>query len=427
MCLGGVVAQKHWHFGKEKTFVLAISTVALGLIVGASSLFLSLFLNLIEQIFLKFQETAIKPAPTGISPLHREFSVFIGGAIVTLVWYLLRTKFKLIVGVKRALKGDNMPFLETAIDVLAQIFYVGTGGSIGRELAPREAGALIAQKWEKLIAKWHLTALSREDCQLLIAAAAGAGFAGVYIAPLAGTFFCLEILLKKITPRAIGVSLTMSVIATLVGSISKGFGPYYLVKGTNFSLAFLFATACIAPICGILGSLFHESVNLAEKYQAKNWHILWQLPLVALATGLIAMLFPQIMGNGRALAQMAINTKGSSYILLLLFGALAKAVLTILTIRSGAAGGILTPSISIGAVTGVLLGSILFLIWPSIPIWQCAILGAVTFLAASQQAPLMALFMLIEISHLNYSAFLPLGLGVALSISISRIVLKQLN
>ncbi|MHA5116084.1 chloride channel protein [Oenococcus oeni] len=426
MRLGEIVEQKNRYFGKEETFVLALSTVVLGLIVGAGSLFLSLFLDLIERIFLKFKETALEPSSIGISPLHRLLSVLISGIIVALVWYVLRNRFKSIIGVKRAVNGDSMPFLATIIDVLTQIFYVGSGGSIGRELAPREAGAAIAQQWQKLIQKWHLTVLSKEDYQLLIAAAAGAGFAGVYIAPLAGSFFCLEILLKKITPRAISVSLVMSVIATLVGSIAKGFGPYYLVKDNNFSFIFLLIILCIAPICGILGAFFHKSVSLAEKKQTKNWHILWQLPLAALATGLIATFFPQIMGNGRALAQMAMNTstQGLSYMMLLLFGAVAKVTLTLFTIRSGTAGGTLTPSISIGAVTGVLLGSILFFIWPSIPIWQCAVVGAVTFLAAAQQAPLMALFMLIEISHLGYSAFLPLGLGVALSIGVSRVILK---
>ncbi|WP_180370925.1 chloride channel protein, partial [Oenococcus oeni] len=123
-----------------------LSTVVLGLIVGASSLFLSLFLDLIERIFLKFKETALEPSSIGISPLHRLLSVLISGIIVALVWYVLRNRFKSIIGVKRAVNGDSMPFLATIIDVLTQIFYVGSGGSIGRELAPREAGAAIAQQ-----------------------------------------------------------------------------------------------------------------------------------------------------------------------------------------------------------------------------------------------------------------------------------------
>lgn len=117
MRLGEIVEQKNRYFGKEETFVLALSTVVLGLIVGASSLFLSLFLDLIERIFLKFKETALEPSSIGISPLHRLLSVLISGIIVALVWYVLRNRFKSIIGVKRAVNGDSMPFLATIIDV----------------------------------------------------------------------------------------------------------------------------------------------------------------------------------------------------------------------------------------------------------------------------------------------------------------------
>ena len=60
-------------------------------------------------------------------------------------------------------------------------------------------------------------------------AAAGAGFAGIYISPITGMFFSVEVLLKKMTLRTVGVSLTMSTIAMLIGSLVKGFQPYYIL------------------------------------------------------------------------------------------------------------------------------------------------------------------------------------------------------
>lgn len=63
---------------------------------------------------------------------------------------------------------------------------------------------------------------------------------------------------------------------------------------------------------------------------------------------------------------------------------------------------------------------IYILIVPQVTLTQCAVLGAAYFLTASQQAPLMAMFMLFEVCHLNFTAFLPLALGVALSIATSR-------
>ena len=48
--------------------------------------------------------------------------------------------------------------------------------------------------------------------------------------------------------------------------------------------------------------------------------------------------------------------------------------------------------------------------FPVVTLTQCAVIGASLFLAASQQAQSMALFMLFEVCHLNFTAFLPLGI-----------------
>lgn len=40
-----------------------------------------------------------------------------------------------------------MPFWQTIAHVVLQIFIVGSGASIGREVAPRELGAMLAQRF----------------------------------------------------------------------------------------------------------------------------------------------------------------------------------------------------------------------------------------------------------------------------------------
>ncbi|KRL05176.1 chloride channel protein [Liquorilactobacillus oeni] len=411
---------------KKENYALILSTIILGIIVGISSLILILLLNTVEINFLHFKETALNPVSLNILPSRRLLSVFSGGIIAALVWWILRTKFKPAVSVAKGTSGTNMPFFQTVAHVMTQIFYVGTGGSIGREVAPREAGAMFAQKCNHFFNRCGLE-LSLADQKLLIAAAAGAGFAGVYSAPITGMFFCLEVLLKKITKRAIAVSLIMSIIATLISATVKGFGPYYLIGGGNFSLVFLLFVVLSAPLCSISGTFFRRSFKWAEKNQNTTKKILWTLPSMALITGIFSMSLPIIMGNGRALTQTAINTNIPSEIMILLIAGLVKAFLTVFTIQAGASGGTLTPSISIGASLGVIFGFIFKLLIPGISLWQCALSGGCSFLAASQQAPLMALFMIVEISHLNYAAFLPLGLGAALSISISKIILHKKN
>ncbi|GAA6122233.1 chloride channel protein [Bifidobacterium psychraerophilum] len=407
-----------WH----RPAFLLVSTVILGLAAGLSSGLLALLLEAVESLFLDFNESPLLPGPFDTPWIRRALSVLIGGCIAAVIWWLLRNRTAKVPTVGKAVKGESMPVWQTIVHVCTQIFFVGTGGSIGREVAPREAGAMLAGVWLRIS---RYARVSTEDRQLLVAAAAGAGFAGIYLSPLTGALFCLEILLKRINATTVAVSFSMSVIAATLGGLIRGTDPYYAVGTEGFTPKLLAFAVVAAPITGIIGGLFAKATSWAERRKSTTIHILWQLPLIAGATGLVAIWAPQVMGNGRALAQVSMDSPITPAILFLLAFGLAKAVLTILTIRAGASGGTLTPSIAVGASVGAALGALWSLMLPGIPIWQCAIVGAVAMLSASQQAPLMALMMLMEISHLPITALGPLGLATCLGVVASRLVLAS--
>ncbi|GAF35533.1 chloride channel protein [Lentilactobacillus farraginis DSM 18382 = JCM 14108] len=125
---------------KKENAILTISTIGLGILVGISSLLLSLFLNLIEKIFLHFDETALQPIVTGTPGSARVASVLVGGIISAVIWWVLRTKVTPPTTIEKGLSGEKMPLVQTALHVITQIFYVGTGGSVGRELALGKLG-----------------------------------------------------------------------------------------------------------------------------------------------------------------------------------------------------------------------------------------------------------------------------------------------
>ncbi|MFT8512590.1 MAG: chloride channel protein [Liquorilactobacillus satsumensis] len=410
---------------KRYNVMLFIFTIILGVFVGVSSGLLGILLNLVEKIFLNYNEVARYPAPVNGIPIFRLYSVAVGGIMSAIIWWIIREKYKKPISINQALSGDKMPFISTLIHVITQIFYVGTGGSIGRELAPREAGTLIAQSVENRIRKLNILKLELADRQLLLAAAAGAGFSGVYLAPITGALFSVELLLKKFTFRTVSISLLMTSVSMLVGGMFKGFKPYYIVNHTTFSGAGIIIVLAFAPLMGIMGGLFRLMFQSAAKHKATGYNILWMLPLVSIATGIIAIYFPEIMGNGRSLMQLSVFSESHNMIVILFIGLILKMIVTLLTIRAGASGGTLTPSIAIGGSLGAIIGLICSgSFMPSISVDQMAILGAVTFLAASQQAPLMAIFMLIEITHIGYSWLLPMLLGVLVSLFFSRLPLK---
>lgn len=407
---------------KQRTFILIISTLVLGIVAGVSSGLLSLLLKVVENFFLGFVESSSMPDAFNVNRWRRFISLTIGGIIAAVIWWLLRNKARHVPSVKKSVKGAQMPFWQTIVHVVTQIFLVGTGGSVGREVAPREAGALFGGLWFQLMHRWGLPS---EDRELLVAAAAGAGFAGVYISPLTGALFSVEILLKRVNAETVAVSLAMSSIASYVGGLIHGTDAYYAVPNSPFSWQILAFSIVASPLIGIAGGYFSRASSWAETKKTTGMHILWQLPLVALLTGVVALWGPEVMGNGRALAQTAMNysaeNSGVTVVIALAVLACAKALLTTFTLKAGASGGTLTPSIGIGAALGAILG-IAWNYWiPGTPLWQCAMVGAVALLSASQRAPLMALMMVMEVSHLPIVALGPLGMATSLGVATSNL------
>ena len=408
----------------KKQLILGTYTLILGVLIGFSAVILDKFLIFFEQLFLKFHETSSFPVSTLISPTRRLLAVLIGGIIAALIWYLLQRK-KRPTSIKQALTGEQMGFFTTIVHAFTQIFYVSVGGSVGRELAPRELGAMFAQK----LMTFSRFKLSDDDQKLLIAAAAGAGFAGVYLAPITGMLFCLELLYRKITPKAIMVSLPMAIIAASIGGIEKGFAPYYLLSAKNFELTLLPLAVVLGACMGIFGGIFRLWMQRAGQQKITSKKVLLSLPLIALLTGIVASFFPQIMGNGRGLAQLAFNSSLTTnhLIELMCFGIISKLLITCLSLYAGAYGGTLTPSIAAGACFGILFGLGYYQIFGQLYLPQIALIGAVSFLTATQHAPLMALFMLFEVCHLNTSAFLPLGLSACCAIFFAKAIETYLN
>ena len=408
------------------SLTLLLSTIGLGVLVGLGAAGISFFLEHVEQLFLGFSETTTQPLALSANGWRRFASVTIGGILAAISWYFIQTKFKKTVSINQALTDQKMPVGATIVHALTQVFYVGTGGSVGRELAPREVGAMLAQQWTNFLQKLSLSTLDHDDRRLLVAAAAGAGFAGVYLAPITGALFAIEILYKKVNQRVIAVSVGMSAIAMLVGGAFKGFAPYYLLVDKTFDWHILPFVVIASPILGAVGAIFRNAFQAANgPHKAHGRQLLWQLPVIGLLTGVIAAFFPYIMGNGRGLAELALTNTTTALLGTLLVGAILKAVVTVLTLKAGAFGGTLAPSISIGGALGAILGAGYLFLVPGMSLGQLALIGAVALLAASQQAPLMALFMMFEVTHLDYTALLPMGIAVSLAMLTSRLIIKK--
>ncbi len=436
--------------------VALITTVlVLGVLIGACAGALTLLLYTIEHIALGFVETPELPGPFLTHPVRRALSLIIGASCAALLWWLLRTKTQAVPSVRQAVRGTLMPVWQTVAHVLLQIFIVGCGLSVGREVAPRELGAMLAQR----LCRW--TGLHRADLQTVVAIAAAAGLAGVYNAPLAGGFFAVEILRADVSAVTVGLSFACAALAAWVATLIKGTHTFYaigqvdaiftpdlmgadvsavtvglsfacaalaawvatLIKGTHTFYAIGQVDAIFTPdlmgfaliaglVVGVCGAWFRRGAQWAESHKASGAAILWQLPLAGCITAAIAIWIPQVMGNGRATAQMGFAGRPElAFIPLLLLSFAAKAVVTLMTIRAGASGGVLTPGIALGASMGCALGIVWLQLFDTNSIGVYALIGACALLSASQNAPLMAMTLVMELTEAPSNLYVPVALA----------------
>ncbi|KAB7788535.1 chloride channel protein [Bifidobacterium cebidarum] len=444
---------------------LAAAIIGLSALIGAGAGLLTLLLYGVEHVMLGYIEGAQLPGPFGVLAIRRGISVTLGLTIAGVLWYFLRTKTTKVPSVKKAVSGERMPAWQTVTHVVLQIFIVGSGASIGREVAPRELGAMLAQRFCDV---FHIEGIGGIDRRMVVAVAAGAGLGGVYNAPLAGMFFAVEILLVDVTLEKVAFGLGMSAVAAFVASAIKGHHTFYditAMQPQSTPSLMLFAILCGAA-CGIAGALFRKGSSWAESHKPAGKAMLWQMPLAGLTTGVVAALVPQVMGNGRAAAQLGFSTflsetadmsgatqstsstaqspwtllhslltslgltSWNPWIMMLAVLALtfaAKALVTLMTIRSGASGGVLQPGIALGSTLGAMLGLLWLLAFPSDSVTACALIGAAALLAASQQAPLMAMCLVMELTEAPIAFFVPVGLAVATSALVSTWMLSAIK
>ena len=134
------------------------------------------------------------------------------------------------------------------------------------------------------------------------------------------------------------------------------------------------------------------------------------MPLAFLLSGIVAIWLPQVLGNGRSVAQTAYWGASLGLCAALL---IAKAAVVLLTLRSGVFGGTLTPALALGAVAGLLAGLLVQPFWPSVDLLTASLAGSAAFLAVSMRAPLTALALVIGFTAQSAPGYLTLAAAVA--------------
>ena len=411
--------------GNKNYLTRLIAVVLTGLLAGLSGMVLALILHAIQHLAFGYSagqivgSVSFLQGVTDSSWPRRLLAIVAGGAIAGFGWWLLGRYGQKRVSIASAVANPAvpMPAGTTTIHALLQIVTVALGSPLGREVAPREMGALGAGMVARKLG------LLADETRTLVACGAGAGLAAVYNVPLAGALFSLEVMLLSFSWEKTLAAMITSAIAAWTATLGLGEESQYHFTSDILPHSFLWWAIIAGPILGAGAWLFRKATSTARSGVRSNW----QMPVFCLlAFSLLAVLslyFPQLPGNGKGPMQLALSDElgfpGAAMLLAL------KMVVILAVLRGGAEGGLLTPGLAVGGLTSLLLCMLWQQLLPGGDYGSFALVGAAAFLAASMQMPLTAVALVMEFTHMDHSYLAPTLLCAAGAFLTCRILDKN--
>lgn len=234
--------------------------------------------------------------------------------------------------------------------LIGSVCTIGSGMSMGQVGPSAQLGAMTAKGFSRL------TKGLKNHEALFMAAGAGAGFAAVLNAPLAGILFAFEEINKRFSSELLLTSLTACVVSDFITSRLLNLEPLFTVEISatlpvkNWWLLIIFGA-----VTGLAGILYNRSIKLLQGCY-KRIKILWLRMLVPIgAAAALTLTYPYVLSDGSALIDDLVNGNHTLHALIILL--LVKYIFTIVCFGSGAPGGLIGPVLVIGALMGCLFAN----------------------------------------------------------------------
>ena len=322
-----------------------------------------------------------------------------------------------MVAVERA-GGFVRPIIAPA-KLVATGFTLGGGGAAGREGPIVLIAASVASSIGRLARQ------PSDMLVLMVAAAAAGGIAATFLTPIAGTFFAMEVVLRRFNVRNFTIVVVSAVVANIVAisfyGDSAGLDLPDLDINSNWEL---FLHAIVGVSAAIAGILFVRTRFFTEDVFEFLGVSLSVRPILGLlGVGMLALIESNILGSG--LDQIRIFAEGGTAVSTLAILMILKTIAASLTIGSGASGGAFAPLLFVGATLGALMGAGFESALPNVvgPTGTYVVVGMAAMFAAAARAPLTSLFIVFELS--GYSLILPLMTAVALAAALAQLLTRD--
>ncbi len=315
-----------------------------------------------------------------------------------------------------ALRGGRMSLNQGLGAALVSAVTLGSGGSAGREGPMVHFGAAIASYVAKR------THLSPSLSLTLLGCGVASGVAASFNAPIAGVFFALEVVIGHYALHAFSPIVIASVVGTIVSRAHLGDFPAFVVPVHDaVNITEYPAFLLLGLTCAVVAWIMLRAIATVEAGFERTPLPVWARPAVGgLAVGAIATVFPQVLGVGYEATDIALH---AGFTFTLLIGLIfAKTAATALTLGAGFGGGIFSPGLFVGAMTGGAFGIVAAAVFPdqasSAGLYAMVGMGAVA--APVLGAPISTILIVFELTG-DYS----MTIAAMIAVSVASVTMQQ--
>lgn len=408
-------------FRQDRQLAVWIVAMIVGFAVSIATIIFRELIGLVQLIWLFDRTENVVSASIGLPWYVILFAPAIGGAIVG--WGLVnliplrRTSGVPDVIEARALDGRDIELKPALWSAWFTAVSLGAGASAGREGPMVHLGAAITSS---LASKFRLPHWSRKT---LLACGAAAAVSASFNAPIAGVLFAHEIILGHYARRSFVPIVISAVGGTLLSRIWFGDVAAFIIPDYQITSFWEFpAFALLGLVCALVSVLFQFAlVGTDQVARSVNIPLFYRPVIGGIMIGGIAIFLPEILGVGYEATDMALKNQLGLELLLILI--VAKTAATAITLASRFGGGVFSPALYLGAMTGGAFGLIASSIFPELASSEglYAILGMGAVAAAVLGAPFSTTMIVFELTG-GYTLSIALLLAVSISTGINQAI-----
>ena len=315
-----------------------------------------------------------------------------------------------------ALNNGRMRLRTALTAAVISVTSLGAGASTGREGPMVHLGAAIASGFSRYLR------LSPAHARTLLGCGVASAVAASFNAPIAGVFFALEVVIGHYALSTFAPVVIASVAGTVVSRIHLGALPAFIIP--EYAIVSLWefpAFLLLGMVCALIAVIFMWSINFATDVVDRIEVPVWLKPVAGgLAVGAVAVYFPHILGVGYEATDAALKEQLPLWLLIALIVTKTAATATSLGCRFG--GGVFSPSLFLGAMTGGAFGIIAAAAFPDLAAGHgaYAMVGMSALAAAVLGAPISTILIVFELTS-DYR----MTIAVMVATSVASVLVQQ--